>query len=73
MRNISIQLDEDLFRKFAIACAELGAQKKVLIINFIKSFIEDKEDEKILKLAEKRLKEYERGKVKTISHKDAWK
>ena len=73
MRNISIQLDEDLFRKFAVACAELGAQKKALIINFIKSFIEDKEDEKILKLAEKRLKEYEKGKVKTISHKDAWK
>ena len=73
MRNISIQLDEDLFRKFAIACAELGAQKKTLIINFIKSFIEDKEDEKILKLAEKRLKDYESGKLKLVSHKDAWK
>lgn len=73
MKNISIQIEEDLFRKFAVACAEVGAQKKALIINFIKNFIEDKEDEKILKLAEKRLKEYEKGKVKTISHKDAWK
>jgi len=73
MKNISIQVDDNLFRKFAVACAELGAQKKALIISFIKSFIEDKEDEKILKLAEKRLREYEKGKVKTISHKDAWK
>ena len=73
MRNISIQLDDDLFKRFAVACAELGAQKKGLIISFIKSFIENKEDEKILKLAEKRLNEYEKGKVKTISHKDAWK
>lgn len=73
MKNISIQIEEDLFRKFAVACAELGAQKKTLIINFIKNFIEDKEDEKILKLAEKRLKEYEAGKLKTIKLKDAWK
>ena len=73
MRNISIQLDEDLFRKFAIACAELGAQKKTLIINFIKSFIEDKEDEKLLAIAEARLKRLKKGKAKLISHEDAWK
>lgn len=73
MKNISIQIEEDLFRKFSIACAELGKQKKALIINFIKSFLEEQEDRKILKLAEKRLKEFEKGKLKTISHKDAWR
>ncbi len=68
MKNISIQIEEDLFRKFSIACAELGAQKKAIILNFIKSFLEEQEDKKILKIAEKRLKEFEKGKVKTINH-----
>lgn len=73
MKNISIQIDEDLFRKFSIACAELGAQKKAIILNFIKNFLEEQEDKKILKIAEKRLKEFEKSKIKTISHKDAWR
>lgn len=73
MKNISIQIEEDLFRKFSVACAEIGAQKKAIIMNFIKNFLEEQEDRKILKIAEKRLKEYEKGKIKTISHKDAWK
>ncbi len=72
MRNISIQLDDDLFKNFSIACAELGQQKKAIIINFIKYFLEGEEDKKLLQLAEKRYKEFEKKKLKTISHKDAW-
>ena len=73
MKNISIQLEEDLFKKFAVACAELGIQKKAVILSFIKNFLEGEEDKEILNIAQKRLKEYEKKKIKTISHKDAWK
>ena len=73
MRNISIQLNDDLFKRFAVACAELGSQKKTIIINFIRNFLDEKEDEQLLKLSEKRMKEFEKKKLKTISHKDAWK
>ncbi|MBI3590075.1 MAG: hypothetical protein HY094_01695 [Candidatus Melainabacteria bacterium] len=73
MRNISIQLDDNLFKQFSILCAELGAQKKTIILNFIKDFLEEKEDEQLSKLAEKRMKEFKKKKLKTISHKDAWK
>ena len=38
-----------------------------------KSSLEEEEDKMLLKLAEKRLKEYEKGKVKLVSHEDAWK
>ena len=73
MRNISIQLDDNLFKQFSVLCAELGMQKKNLILNFIKDFLEDCEDEQLLKLAEKRMQEFRKKKLKTISHKDAWK
>lgn len=73
MKNISIQIDENLFRIFSVACAELGLQKKSLILTFIKNFLEQEEDRKILKLAAKRLERFEKTKPKTIGHKDAWK
>ena len=38
-----------------------------------KSSLEEEEDKMLLKLAEKRLKDYESGKLKLVSHKDAWK
>ena len=56
MRNISIQIDDNLFRKFAIVCAEIGLQKRALLIKFIKDFLEEQEDKELLQLAEKRLK-----------------
>ena len=73
MRNISIQLDDDLFKKFAIACAETGLQKKSVIVNFIKYFLENEEDRKLLAIANVRLKRLKQGKAKLISHEDAWK
>ena len=73
MRNISIQLEDDLFKRFAVACAELGIQKKMVILNYIKHFLEEKEDKKLLALAEKRLKRFEKNKQETVSHKDAWR
>ena len=38
-----------------------------------KSSLEEEEDKMLLKLAEKRLKDYESGKLKLVSHKVAWK
>lgn len=73
MKNISIQIDDDLFRKFAIACAETGLQKKSVIINFIKYFLENEEDKQLLAIANTRLKRLKKGKAKLISHEDAWK
>lgn len=73
MRNISIQLDDELFKEFAIACAEAGLQKKALIINFIKYFLENEEDRQLLSLAKVRLNRLKKGKAKLVSHKDVWK
>ena len=73
MRNISIQLDDDLFRKFAVACAEIGTQKKALIVNFIKYFLENEEDKHLLAIANTRLKRLKKGKAKLVSHEDVWK
>ena len=38
-----------------------------------KNSLEEEEDKMLLKLAEKRLKDYESGKLKLVSHEDAWK
>lgn len=73
MRNISIQLDDNLFKKFSVACAEIGLQKKSIIINFIKHFLENEEDKELLAIANTRLKRLTKGKAKLISHEDAWK
>ena len=73
MRNISIQLDDELFKKFSIACVETGLQKKSVIVNFIKHFLENEEDRQLLATAKIRLKRLKEGKAKLISHKDAWK
>lgn len=73
MRNISIQLEDDLFRKFAVACAEIGFQKKTLITSLIKDFLENEEDKYWVRIAQARLKRLKTGKAKLIRHEDAWK
>lgn len=73
MKNISLQVNEDIFRQFSIACAEVGIQKKSILIKLIQEFIEDIEDIKLHKVAEKRIKELETGKSKTVKFEDAWK
>ena len=73
MRNISIQLDDELFKKFAVACAETGLQKKSVIVNFIKYFLENKEDRQLIAIANTRIKRLRKGKANLISHEDAWK
>ena len=73
MKNISIKIDDELFKRFSVACAELGIQKKSAVISFIRNFIEQKEEQAILQLAEKRLEKFEKRKPKTISHKNAWR
>ncbi len=73
MRNVSIQLDDELFKKFSVACAETGLQKKSVIVNFIKYFLENEEDRQLLAVAKVRLKRLKEGKAKLISHEDAWK
>ena len=73
MRNISIQLDDELFQRFAVACAETGLQKKAVIINFIKYFLENDEDRQLLAIAKVRLNRLKKGKATLVSHKDAWK
>ena len=76
MPSISLQLDNDLYKTLSKVCSELGLQKKSLMLRIIKMFVkelEDVEDKKLLKLAEKRLKRYEAGKLKTVKLRDAWK
>lgn len=73
MRNISIQVDDELFKKFAVACAETGLQKKAVIINFIKYFLDNEEDRQLLAIARSRLQRLKKGKAKLVSHADAWK
>lgn len=73
MKNISIQIDDGLFKEFSIACIESGIQKKTLIINMMKEFIENEEDKELLKIAQKRSEQLKQGKAKLIDHKDAWK
>ena len=73
MRNISIQLDDELFRKFSVVCAETGLQKKSVILNFIKHFLENEEDRQLFAIAKARLGRLKDGKAKLISHEDAWK
>lgn len=73
MRNISIQLDDDLFKKFSVACAETGLQKKAIIVNFIKHFLENEEDKRLFAIAKVRLTRLKQGKAKLISHEDVWK
>ncbi len=73
MRNISIQLDDELFKKFSVACAETGLQKKSVILNFIKHFLENEEDKQLLAVAKVRLKRLKEGKANLINHEDAWK
>jgi predicted DNA-binding protein len=73
MKNISIQVDENTFKDFSVACAQSGTQKKSILIKLIQEFIEDAEDAKLYKLAERRLKDLESGKSKTVKFEDAWK
>ena len=75
MPSLNLELNSDLYKILSKVCSELGLQKKALVMNLIKGFVKDlenKEDEKLLKIAEKRLKKYETGKLKTIKLKDAW-
>ena len=73
MPSISLQLDSDLYKTLSKICSELGLRKRALMLNLIKMFVEeleDIEDKKLLKLAERRLKKYESGKLKTIKLRD---
>ena len=73
MRNISIQIDDSLFKEFSVACAEVGIQKKSIIISLIRDFLEDEEYREVLPIVQKRMKNFKLGITKTISHKDVWK
>lgn len=76
MPSISLQLDNDLYKTLSKVCSELGLQKRALMLRIIKMFVEeleDTEDKKLLKIAEKRLKQYEAGKLKTVKLREAWK
>ena len=70
MKNISIQIDDDLFKEFSIACIESGIQKKTLMINMMREFIENEEDKELLKIAQKRSRRLKQGKAELIDHKN---
>ena len=76
MPSISLQLDSNLYKTLSRICSELGLRKRALMLNLIKMFLEeleDIEDKKLLRLAEKRLRKYEAGKLKTVKLRDVWK